>query len=189
MISPEFEKLSAEFPTIVFLKVDVDEVEVRLWPCLRAIFTNLGSLLLLPLPPRCHRGPSDHPGKKTLIPGPPSNLRSVSLIYAGCRQRVRHQRHAHLPGVEGRGEGIGACGRLQGEAQGALRKVRMNASVRKQHPKCCWTRRAPLLCGIWRSLPGMVAAAVVTGRRCSLWSGTARRAQRTPSPLCNVNWR
>ena len=29
MISPEFEKLSNEYSTIVFLKVDVDEVEVR----------------------------------------------------------------------------------------------------------------------------------------------------------------
>ena len=30
MISPEFEKLSTEFTNVVFLKIDVDEVEVSI---------------------------------------------------------------------------------------------------------------------------------------------------------------
>ena len=148
LISPYFDELSAQYPGIIFLKVDVDAVDVRSLPSVQlfrghvaGFEQQMSAFWLLQLVERkephrllrgvgrFHRGGhqryADFPG--TLSPneyslrsehGLPAAERCRMYTTLGTAELKPKQAFARLAGLEGWREGGGACGCGQRQAQG-----------------------------------------------------------------------
>lgn len=117
MISPYFEELSTEFSGLVFLKVDVDDMEVQ--NSVR-VASMLQSVALT-----------------CAVYGDSTRARSVTWFTtcaAGDCSRVRSLRDADLSNLARRGEGRGVGRRQQGEAQGHRAEVQQALRVNVSWP-------------------------------------------------------